>query len=78
MGELAYWVQEGYVFPDDIELVLEVISSGEGLICGYYFVNHERRCLFWLEKFDANALCKDIRVVVSYSHLGESPRGFGP
>lgn len=74
MGDLNDWADEDV--PDDVELVLEVISRGDEIICGYYFVNHESRCLFWLTNFDASVICNDIKAVVSSSHLGESPLEF--
>jgi hypothetical protein len=58
--------------PDDIELVLEIVprdSQGGGPKCGYYFVEHRNQCLFWLDKFDAEHICPDIKVMVSFSHL---------
>jgi hypothetical protein len=37
-----------------VELVLEpMLSEDENLvICDYYFVDHDTRCLFWLELFN--------------------------
>ena len=60
---------ENITLPDDIELVLEIVPLDSGPICGYYFVEHRSRCLFWLDNFDAEAICADIKVVVSLSHL---------
>jgi hypothetical protein len=57
--------------PPGVELVLEIVPFKDQLICGYYFVNHNSRCLFWLEEFDAEEICGDIGVV-SLSHLRES------
>ena len=57
--------------PDDVELVLEIVPFQHKSICGYYFVNHSRRCLFWLEKFDASGICDDVKAVVSLPHLRE-------
>ncbi|CAA7270068.1 unnamed protein product [Cyclocybe aegerita] len=44
---------------DDICLVLEFRQSGN---CGYYFVNHTRKCLFWLDEFDAIDFLWAVRV----------------
>ena len=60
------------MLPSDVELVLEIVPLDSGPICGYYFVEHRSRCLFWLEEFDAGGICEDIKVVVSSCHLGES------
>jgi hypothetical protein len=62
---------EGITLPPDIELVLEIVPQAKGPICGYYFVEHKSRCLFWLEEFDAEGICEEIKAVVSLSHLGE-------
>jgi hypothetical protein len=56
--------------PSNVELVLEIVSQDSGPICGYYFVEHRSRCLFWLKEFDAEGICDGNRVVVSSSHLG--------
>jgi len=65
-------VDDNVMLPTDVELVLEIIPQGPEKICGYYFVNHNSRCLFWLEEFDAEQICNDIKVVVSLSHLRKS------
>jgi hypothetical protein len=70
LGDLEIKAQDDNVeLPSDIELVLEIVPAEEGPICGYYFINHKSRCLFWLEKFDAEIICAGIYVVVSSSHL---------
>jgi hypothetical protein len=64
---------EGVTLSSDIELVLEIIPQEDDPICGYYFVEHSSRCLFWLEDYDAEQICApEIRVVVSLSHLRKS------
>ena len=63
---------EGVTLSSDIELVLEIIPQEDDPICGYYFVEHSSRCLFWLEDFDAEEICQKTQVVVSMSHLRES------
>jgi hypothetical protein len=57
--------------PSDIDLVLEIVPQNDGPICGYYFVEHKSRCLFWLEEFDAEPLCRPVKAIVSLSHLRE-------
>lgn len=59
------------IHTDDIDLVLELVHFPDDTVCGYYFVNHSRRCLFWLEMFDADGICDGIKVIVSRSHLSE-------
>ncbi|KAJ3516749.1 hypothetical protein NLJ89_g920 [Agrocybe chaxingu] len=44
---------------DNICLVLEFRQSGR---CGYYFVNHTRQCLFWLDEFNAMDFLWAVRV----------------
>ena len=62
---------ENISLPPDVELVLDLFPWKQQLICGYYFVKHDSRCLFWLEGFDAKDLC-GIKAVVSPSHLRKS------
>ena len=62
---------ENISLPPDVELVLELVPWNKQLICGYYFVEHNSRCLFWLHEFDAEGIC-GIKAVVSLSHLRKS------
>ncbi|KAF7316552.1 hypothetical protein MIND_00174500 [Mycena indigotica] len=51
--------------PDtEIELLIEPEENGE---CGYYFVDHSNRVLFWLEMCDTGTL--QLPEIVSASHL---------
>lgn len=47
---LAYIKKYAIELPTNVSLVLEFRLSGR---CGYYFVNHDGHCLFWLDEFDA-------------------------
>ncbi|KAF9444237.1 hypothetical protein P691DRAFT_786995 [Macrolepiota fuliginosa MF-IS2] len=41
------------------DLVLDlspIVSERGGYVCGYYFVNHEERSIFWLQAYPASAL----------------------
>jgi hypothetical protein len=70
LGDLEIKARDDNVeLPSDIELALEVVPAEEGPICGYYFINHKSRCLFWLDEFDAGEICSEINAVVSLSHL---------
>lgn len=51
-----------------MDLVLEFRQSGR---CGYYFADHERRSLFWLDDFDALDALSEVRVLFSPSHVGK-------
>ena len=62
-------LDENVTLSTDIELVLETHTQGTEMICGYYLVEHSSRCLFWLEAFDAEEICHEIKAVVSLSHL---------
>ena len=74
LGDLEIKAQDDNVeLPSDIELAVEVIPTEEGPICGYYFINHKSRCLFWLDEFDAGEICLEINAVVSLSHLRVTP-----
>jgi hypothetical protein len=70
LGDLEIKARDDNVeLPLDIELALEVVPAEGGPICGYYFINHKSRCLFWLDDFDAGGICSEIKAVVSLSHL---------
>lgn len=57
--------------PSDISLVLEFRLSGR---CGYYFVDHETQCLFWLDEFDAIVFLGLVRVKYTPPLVGECYR----
>lgn len=51
LGALESLTLDETIEKDEIELVLELnpYEDDSELICGYYFVCYEHRCLFWLE-----------------------------
>ena len=53
------------------ELVLEIVEMNGSKSCGYYFVDHRFKVIFWLEEFDVSPICKDVGAVLSHSHLRE-------
>lgn len=53
---------------DDVELVLEPRADDYGVLCSYYFVHRRKRCLFWLEVFDARSILGDCKGVKALSH----------
>ncbi|TFK26151.1 hypothetical protein FA15DRAFT_667829 [Coprinopsis marcescibilis] len=53
--------------PPNPFLVLELRNSGN---CGYYFVNHQKRCLFWLDSFDYSDMVQHVRIKHTTSHVG--------
>lgn len=69
-GELRQAIQEGRVDLQlkDVELVLEPRSDDYGVLCSYYFVHRHKRCLFWLEVFDARSVLGDCKGVYALSH----------
>lgn len=69
-GELRQAIQEGMVDLQlqDVELVLEPRSDDYGVLCSYYFVHRFKRCLFWLEVFDARGVLGDCKGVHALSH----------
>ena len=59
--------------PPNRELVLELMQAdGDGLKCGYYFVDHENRCLFWVEPFNVSNLLWTVQGVTCASHVSAS------
>jgi len=54
----------------EAELVLEITPDYAGnLECGYYFVHHQTRSLFWLEEFEVEDLACGITGLSSAAHL---------
>ena len=55
--------EKGIELGPDVELVLEPMLSSDGseIACGYYFVCHENRSLFWLENFDPSSLFGEVK-----------------
>ena len=49
--------------------MLEFRNSGN---CGYYFVNHAKQCLFWLDEFDGIDFLGEVKVKYSLSLVGGS------
>ncbi|KAG0702661.1 hypothetical protein DFH29DRAFT_920601 [Suillus ampliporus] len=48
------------------ELVIEDIDENT---CGYYFVEPDTRCIFWLERFDAELIFGHLRRVRNMGHI---------
>ncbi|KAJ2914628.1 hypothetical protein MD484_g5809, partial [Candolleomyces efflorescens] len=53
-------------FPPNVYLVLELRQTGR---YGYYFVNHDEKCLFWLEPFDFSHLLVPLEIASTDSHV---------
>jgi hypothetical protein len=49
-----------------MELVIEDIDENT---CGYYFIEQNMQCIFWLECFDAESLFNNIRRVRNMGHI---------
>lgn len=54
--------------PQETCLVLEFRNPED---CGYYFVNHAKQCLFWLDEYNAMEFLSEVQVDYSPSHIGE-------
>ncbi|KAH8829358.1 hypothetical protein DL96DRAFT_1708500 [Flagelloscypha sp. PMI_526] len=70
----------GTVFPPETDMVIDVYiyeGNGEGdpfagqWMCGYYFVNHKQKIVFYLDPFDTEdiELYNDAPAIVRPSHL---------
>ncbi|KAK7448500.1 hypothetical protein VKT23_013761 [Stygiomarasmius scandens] len=56
-----------------VNLVLDIEQTQEGrFLARYYFADHSKRAVFWLDKFEANGLfvLKEVKGVTSLSHIG--------
>jgi hypothetical protein len=52
------------------ELVLDLQRGDDGeILCGYYFVDHAARLLFWLEAFDISPLLSEVQGATMPSHI---------
>ncbi|KAF9234246.1 hypothetical protein BU15DRAFT_10126, partial [Melanogaster broomeanus] len=69
-GELRQAIVDQRVNLDleDVELVLEPKADDYGVLCSYYFVHRRKRCLFWLEEFEARSILGDCKGIAALSH----------
>jgi hypothetical protein len=51
------------------DLVLDIVPVGDKIQWGYYYACHEKRCLFWLETYDATYTLSEAYGVKSPAHL---------
>jgi hypothetical protein len=54
--------------PEESCLVLEFRNSGR---CGYYFVNHGKQRLFWLDEYEGMDFLSEVKVKYTPSLVGE-------
>ena len=55
------------------DMVLDIRRNGYGKTqWSYYYACHDTRCLFWLDKYDANFLTAELEGVGSPAHLSAS------
>ncbi|KAJ8518590.1 hypothetical protein ONZ45_g4343 [Pleurotus djamor] len=55
----------------DVELVVELVKydDDDHPRCGYYFISHRTRCLFWLESFDLSERLWHAQAQTSLPHV---------
>jgi hypothetical protein len=71
-AEKAYegaWNADIAMLPS-VELALELMSGNSNTI-GYYFVDHDRRVVFWFEAHRSIHLMLDVRGVERKSHVSK-------
>lgn len=54
--------------PIETHLVLEFRGTGR---CGYYFVNHQQQCIFWLDEFNGMDFLYEVKIEYTPSLIGE-------
>jgi hypothetical protein len=56
-----------------LDLVLDLVKSEDGMGCGYYFVDHLERIVFWDDAFKLEWLShgQEVQGVTSAQHIGE-------
>ena len=64
----SYISRNAIDLPTESFLVLELRQTGR---CGYYFVDHANKCLFWLDPFDFSHLLLPLQIDFTPSHVGE-------
>ncbi|KAG1841630.1 hypothetical protein C8R48DRAFT_55612 [Suillus tomentosus] len=57
------------VLDPSVELALELITEANKKNWGYYFVNHDRRVIFWFEDYESPHLMNNVRGVERKSHI---------
>ncbi|KIK97728.1 hypothetical protein PAXRUDRAFT_31630 [Paxillus rubicundulus Ve08.2h10] len=70
--QLFDWIKTGELqFSEKSELVLELMDDKRANIwrCGYYFVDHAYRCLFWVHPFQAEPIFGNVKGIKSPSHI---------
>ncbi|KIJ11345.1 hypothetical protein PAXINDRAFT_101701 [Paxillus involutus ATCC 200175] len=70
--QLFDWIKTGGLqFSESSELVLELMDDKRANIwrCGYYFVDHAYRCLFWVHPFQAEPIFGNVKGIKSPSHI---------
>lgn len=63
--------EHNFEMDQTVELVLELHRSVENdeMECGYYFVDHRTRCLFWLHEYDISEILEEVKGASSPSHI---------
>ncbi|KAG2091845.1 uncharacterized protein F5147DRAFT_779888 [Suillus discolor] len=59
----------GISLDSSVELALELFVEGDKEFLGYYFVDHERRVIFWFEDYKCFELVNNVRGVERKSHI---------
>ncbi|KAH9031675.1 hypothetical protein EDB85DRAFT_1328466 [Lactarius pseudohatsudake] len=67
------WIirHEELIIPsNNYDLVLDIMPTEFGRMqWSYYYACHETRCLFWLDKYDANHMISEVFCVTSPTHV---------
>jgi hypothetical protein len=71
--KLAELESRGIPFPaGDYDLVIDIVKTKDGkTVRQYYYVNHNNRTLFWLERYDMSYLLGDTLGVEEPGHISE-------
>ncbi|KAJ7220799.1 hypothetical protein GGX14DRAFT_432111 [Mycena pura] len=73
MGDIDDFCRaHGVQLEPHIDLVLdEFLYSDDSRGCQYYFVNHQKRCVFWLDETTSNmfSVCSEVNGMSSPSHF---------
>lgn len=61
-------------FPEDTELVLEIIDERRSRLrrCGYYFADPSNRSMTWVHHFQTETIFENAKAVKSADHISRS------
>ena len=60
-----------FPMPSNYDLVIDIVKAEDETNIRYYYVDHDTRTMFWLDKCDMSGLLSDILGVTEPGHISE-------